>query len=138
MAYNEEHARVATQYLEKGMKPATIAALINKQYSEKYSALDIEQMVTDIRENPPPSENGRLFDIAAGIVFNPKKRKRIKIIAILILFAIVVSLVLLGLFVSWVPVAIIAGSVVGIILIIVLTIAIMYKTGYLEKLMEKF
>ena len=138
MQYNMDHARTAAKFAEQGMKPSTIVALINKQYETKYAVADINSMIEDIKNNPPPSENGRLFDVAAGIVFNPRKRKKIKIVVLSIVFTLITALILLGVFVSWKPVAIIAGSIIGFVALVVITIIVLVKTGVLEKLLEKY
>ena len=87
MNYSVEDAKKATKYMESGMAPATVAMIMNKSSDVKYTADDIMLMVSDLKKNPPPSGNGRLYDIAAGIVFNPDKRSKIKIwiLSILIL-----------------------------------------------------
>ena len=138
MNYSVEDAKKATKYMESGMAPATVAMIMNKSSDVKYTADDIMLMVSDLKKNPPPSGNGRLYDIAAGIVFNPDKRSKIKIwiLSILILFAI--SMVALGVLVSWTPVLITVGSIVGLILIMVVAIVVMAKTGFLERMIDRY
>lgn len=136
--YSAEDAKKATKYMETGMAPATIAMIMNKSSDVKYTADDIIFMVSDLKKNPPPSGNGRLYDIAAGVVFDPKKRSKIKIwfLSILILFTI--SMVALGVLVSWTPVLITIGSIVGLVLLLIVTIAIMAKTGFLEHMIDRY
>ena len=69
---------------------------------------------------------------------NPAKRKKAKNILLAIVLTFVIGMILLGLFVSWTPVLIITGSIVGLILLIVLTFFILFKTGILEKIMDKY
>lgn len=138
MNYNIEDAKKATKYLESGMAPTTVALILNKSSERKYVASDINAMVAELRDNQPPSGNGRLYDIAAGIVFNKSKRKRIGVIALSILVLLLIGMIMLGIFVSWVPVLIAIGTLIGLILIVIVTSVIMIRTGFLDRYIDKF
>lgn len=138
MNYNIEDAKKAIKYLESGMAPATVAIILNQTSEQQYTADDICSLAKQIKDNPPPSGNGRLYDVASGIVFNKSKRKRIGIIALCVLIAFVIGMLLLGFFVSWIPVLVIVGLLIGIVLITIIAFIIMLKTGYLERCIEKY
>lgn len=136
--YNVEDARKATKYMESGMAPTTVAIILSRTSEQKYTADDINYMVSELRKNPPPSGNGRLYDAAAGIVFNKSKRKRIGLIALLVFLLFVVGMMLLGFLVSWVPVLITVGILFVFILIVITAFFVMIKTGFLERCIEKY
>lgn len=140
MQYNKSDVELVKRYKSKNMSNKTILALLNKQSSRKYTEQDIHLMLYESKKpkKEEPSENGRLYDVAAGIVMNPAKRKKAKNILLAIVLTFVIGMILLGLFVSWTPVLIITGSIVGLILLIVLTFFILFKTGILEKIMDKY
>lgn len=138
MNYNIEDAKKATKYLESGMAPATVALILNKTSERKYAASDINAMVTELKDNQPPSGNGRLYDMAAGIVFNKSKRRRMGLIALSIFVLFSIGMIMLGIFVSWIPVLITIGALIGLILIVIVASVIMIRTGFLERYIDKF
>ena len=137
MTYSIEDARKAVKYLESGMTPSTISILMNKTRGTNYSEKDIVDMANELKNTPPPSGNGRLYDVAAGIVFNPKKRKKIKMILFSILVSFVSAMIMLGFFVSWKPVLITLCVIVGLIMLLAILFIAMSKSGFLERLLEK-
>jgi hypothetical protein len=145
MQYNKTDVELVKRYKSKNMSNKTILALLNKQSSCKYTENDIIIMMSESQQEKnvqtnkhQPSENGRLFDIAAGFVMNPQKRKKAKYIFLAIVLTFVIGMLLLGFLVSWTPVIIITASIVGLILLLVLTFFILFRSGILEKIMDKY
>lgn len=134
--YNSKDVELVFQYKKSGMSDNTIIALLNKSSEHKYHTSDIVKMI-DQYQRTHVSQNGKLFDIAAGVVFNPSKRRRIKLTLFAVLMLFIVSMVVLGLTVSWKPVIWIFGSVLGIAAITVLAFIISLKTGMIEKFIDK-
>lgn len=145
MQYNKTDVELVKRYKSKNMSNKTILALLNKQSNYKYTENDIRMMMYESQQEKnvqtsknQPSENGRLFDIAAGFVMNPKKRQKAKYIFIAIVATFVIAMLLLGFLVSWTPVIIITASIVGLVLLLVLTFFILFRSGLLEKIMDKY
>jgi asparagine N-glycosylation enzyme membrane subunit Stt3 len=139
MQYNKTDVELVKRYKSKNMSNKTIIALLYKQSKTKYTENDIRMMMMEAKkESKKPSDNGRLFDVASGIVMNPEKRKKAKHIFFAIIATIVIGLILLGLFVSWTPVIIITSCIVGLVFLLVLTFFILFKSGILEKIMDKY
>lgn len=144
MQYNKTDVELVKRYKSKNMSNKTILALLNKQSSYKYTENDIimmceSQQEKNVKTNKhQPSENGRLFDIAAGFVMNPQKRKKAKYIFLAIVLTFVIGMLLLGFLVSWTPVIIITASIVGLVLLLVLIFFILFRSGILEKIMDKY
>ena len=61
-----------------------------------------------------------------------------KTIAIISLLLFLVGMLCLGIFVSWKPVVITFGVIIGIVILIVFTFFIIFKTGLADKLMDKY
>lgn len=145
MQYNKTDVELVKRYKSKNMSNKTILALLNKQSNYKYTENDIRMMMYESQQEKnvqtnknQPSENGRLFDIAAGFVMNPRKRQKAKHIFIAIIATFVIAMLLLGFLVSWTPVIIITASIVGLVLLLVLTFFILFRSGILEKIMDKY
>ncbi len=145
MQYNKTDVELVKRYKSKNMSNKTILALLNKQSNYKYTENDIRMMMYEVQQEKnvktktnKPSENGRLFDIAAGFVMNPQKRKKAKHIFLAVIATLVIGLLLLGFFVSWTPVIIITSSIVGVVLLLVLIFFILFRSGILEKIMDKY
>jgi hypothetical protein len=140
MTYNKTDIELIKQYKSKNLSTKTIVALINKQTTEKYTEEDIVAILNmpDETENKIENPDSRLYDIAAGFVFNPAKRKKFLNVLFIISIVFMLSLVMLGIFVSWKPVIIILSSLFGLVALIALTFFILLKTGLLEKIMEKY
>ena len=138
MEYNNKDIDMVVKYKNSNMSDKTILALINKQSNIVYTETDIQKMYEQGTAPDESSiENSKLFDIAASIVFNPRKRRAIKIGLILTALVFVAGLLLLGVFVSWKPVIITVASLVGVILIVAVTIFVLIKSGGIERYLEK-
>lgn len=137
MKYPIEDSKRAVQLLERGMSHETIALLINSSSNTDYAAADVKEMILEFRNNQPASENGRLYDAAAGFVFNPQKRRKAKRIFLLAIAIFAVIMIAIGLFVSWKPVLITVASIFGVILILFLTFFVMVKTGVMDKIIDR-
>lgn len=141
MQYNKEDIKFVKNYKSKNMSNKTIAALLNKQTNKKYTESDIVAMM-NYNENPQPPKTGyednKLYEAAAGFIMNPQKRKRAKNISLIILALFLIGMLCLGIFVSWTPVLITLGVIIGLVLLIVLTFFIIFKTGLADKIMDKY
>ena len=137
MKYPTEDSRMAAQLFERGMYHETIALLINSSSNTDYDAEDVKEMILEFRNNQPTSENGKLYDAAAGFVFNPQKRRKAKRIFLSVVAAFAVIMIAIGFFVSWKPVLITVASLFGVILILFLIFFIMAKTGVLDKIIDR-
>ena len=141
MSYNKKDVDLIMTYNNKQLSPKTIAIFVNKQSTHKYTESEISSI---IRQSQKPKEQqtqkqdyGKLYNAAAGIALNPEKRKRFKLICLLSLLALVVGLVLLGIFVSWQAAVIITSVLVGIVVLFAVSMFVLFKTGLAEKIMEK-
>lgn len=142
MSYNKKDVDLIMTYHDKQLSPKTIAIFVNKQSTHKYTESEISSIINKAK-NPQPKEQphqeyGKLYNAAAGIALNPEKRKRFKIVCLLALLALVVGIVLLGVFVSWQAAVIITSVLVGIVVLFAVSIFILFKTGLAEKIMEKY
>jgi hypothetical protein len=141
MTYNKEDINFVKNYKSKNMSNKTIAALLNKQNNKKYTEDDIVAMLNykeDSQQFTTGYENSKLYEAAAGFIMNPQKRKKAKTIAIISLLLFLIGMLCLGIFVSWKPVVITFGVIIGIVILIVLTFFIIFKTGLADKLMDKY
>ena len=141
MSYNSKDVDLIMTYHNRQLSPKTIAIFVNKQSTHKYTEAEISSIIKRAK-NPQPKEQpkqeyGKLYNAAAGIALNPEKRRRFKLVCILALIALIVGLVLLGVFVSWQAAVIITSILVGIVVLFVVTMFILFKTGLAEKIMEK-
>ena len=141
MQYNKEDIQFVKNYKSKNMSNKTIAALLNKQSSTKYTEEDIVAMF-NYQETRQPIKTGyednKLYEAAAGFIMNPQKRKKAKYIALTILALFIIGMICLGIFISWKPVIIIVSVIVGLIVLIALTFFVIFKTGLADKLMDKY
>jgi hypothetical protein len=141
MTYNKEDINFVKNYKSKNMSNKTITALLNKQHNKKYTEADVEAMLNckeDSQTFTTGYENSKLYAAAAGFVMNPQKRKKVKNIAIISLLIFLIGMICLGIFVSWKPVVITFGVIIGVIALIALTFFIIFKTGLADKLMDKY
>lgn len=136
MQYNKTDVDIVKQYKSKNMSNKTIVALINKQSSQKYTEEDIEKMLTQPVFERQKLPDNKLYDVAAGIVFNPEKRAKIKKIALIILGAFLLIMIAVGAFVSWKIPLITMSIVLGFVIIVVATFFILVKTGLMDKFMD--
>ena len=141
MTYNKADIDIIKNYKSNNMSNKTIVALINKQSDFKYTESDIEAILSEPETNHNTTNlnnQDKLYNVAADIVFNPAKRKKVKRICLLLAALIVTGFILLGVFVSWTPVIITLSSIIGIILILSVVFFILVKTGVLERMLEKY
>lgn len=138
MSYNKKDLELVKQYKQNNMSNKTILAIINKQSDVKYTENDIVEMLNAKPEtNKFASNDSKLYDIAAGFVFNAQKRKKAKRIALIILAAFLAAMITLVFIGLWKVSAIIVGSIIGLCLLIYITFQILLYTGVLSKIMEK-
>ena len=137
MQYNKDDVQRVVDYKRKNVTDKSIILLLYKESGIKYTVEDLNRMVDQYQEENG-SDNGRLYDLASEIVFNPRKRKKIKWTAIAIAVLFVAAMLLLGFFVSWTPVIITGIVLVSLILIVVIAFIVIFKTGLAEKILDKF
>ena len=136
MQYNKTDVDIVKQYKSKNMSNKTIVALINKQSEQKYTEEDIEKMLVQPAFERQKLPDNKLYDVAAGIVFNPEKRRKIKRIALIVLGVFLLILITLGALISWNIPLITIGIVLGLAIVIVSTFFILVKTGLMDKFMD--